>query len=187
MRNRTLVLLLTSVVSGLAVMVPTVLALAASQAGSRGAIIRVDAPFEGPVQSATFNPSTGEFTVEGYEDFKGGTWEGRAYWKAVARRTLNGKIEFDAIQTFQPDTIVHGCGVGGFQLKEQGYGDPFGITPAGIPVHAEWQLIKGSGTGDLSALRWGEGTFDYVMQPTLTYPDGETHGIMKCSPPQPGP
>jgi len=183
MRRRTLALPFSAVVIASALCTPLLSAEAASR---RASMIQIDAPFDGPVESASFDPATGQFILKGYEDFHGGTWEGRAYWEAVLRPTLNGRIEFDDIQTFQPDSVIHGCGVGGFQLEEHGYADRSGITATGVPVHATWRFIEGSATGELSSrLRWGEGTFDYVMEPTFTYHDGQTHGTMRCIPPKP--
>lgn len=60
--------------------------LVSAEAASRSATtIQVDAPFDGPVESVSFDPARGELVAKGYEDFHGGTWEGRAYFEAALR------------------------------------------------------------------------------------------------------
>ena len=103
-----------------------------------------------------------------------GTFEGtfKGIVEACGHSTQGVAVPAGSIAVVETDTFtgtVDGCGsgIGSFITHSQGVANTAASSTQGMPTHANWQIVAGSGTAGLSGLRSGSITEDGTVNPPL--------------------
>ena len=153
---------------------------------SPGRDVRVASTFEGPTylqnaQSVRCGPTvTGgcqlEFTGTSTLD---GSLAGGTSWRLWGWGNPDGSNEYTSIETFTG--TFEGCGTGSFQFTvPDGYIAAAPTEPnLGRRMTSTWNVVPGSGTGDLVAVTDGHGNIDGVLYPDQSSA-GTFTGVLTC-------
>jgi hypothetical protein len=130
-------------------------------------------------QSDFFYSGTGtlEGTFKGIAEYCGHSTQGVA--------VPAGSIAYVETDTFTGTVDGCGSGIGSFTTDLLGVANLAASSQQGVPIHATWQIVAGSGTAGLRGLRSGSITEDATIATTngMLTSDFQFRGSVECVPP----